>query len=96
MKSELIVIISGVASTIWFLIRVIPKPSRATYPCMKAAAPMASSFVIYLLSLGTGTFFLKRALHSLSNRKTVMAGLFVTAMLAGFSLSLLNNNFRPQ
>jgi hypothetical protein len=26
----------GIASLIWFLARVIPKPSRATYPCMNA------------------------------------------------------------
>ncbi|MBN2425401.1 MAG: DUF362 domain-containing protein [Calditrichaceae bacterium] len=41
----------GIASLIWFLIRVIPKPSRATYPCMQIAAPIASSFVIYVLGL---------------------------------------------
>jgi uncharacterized BrkB/YihY/UPF0761 family membrane protein len=27
----------GLAALIWFLIRVIPKPSRAAYPCMQAA-----------------------------------------------------------
>ncbi len=41
----------SILTTIWFLIRVIPKPQRATYPCMQAAAPILSSFVIYLLSL---------------------------------------------
>ena len=89
---KLIFIITGLASTIWFFIRVIPKPSRATYPCMKAAAPMASSFVVYLLSLATGTFFLKRFLHALSNKKTILAGVFVIAMLVSFSLSLVNNH----
>jgi len=43
--------LTGIISTAWFLVRVIPKPSRATYPCMRAAAPMMSGFVIYLLSL---------------------------------------------
>ncbi len=42
-------ILTGIASTVWFLIRVIPKPSRATYPCMRAAAPIMSGFVIYIL-----------------------------------------------
>jgi hypothetical protein len=41
----------GILSTAWFLIRVIPKPSRATYPCMRAAAPVMSGFIVYLLSL---------------------------------------------
>ena len=89
---KLFFIIAGVTSTIWFLVRVIPKPSRATYPCMKAAAPMASSFIIYLLSLGTGTFFLKKALAALSNRKTLLSGLFVIAMLAGFGISIMTSN----
>jgi hypothetical protein len=44
-------ILMGIASTAWFLIRVIPKPSRAGYPCMRAAAPVMSGFIIYLLSL---------------------------------------------
>lgn len=48
----LLFILMGVISAIWFLIRVIPKPSRATYPCMQIAAPFMSGLVIYLLSVG--------------------------------------------
>ncbi len=44
--------ILGIISTIWFLIRVIPKPIRATYPCMKVAAPFMSGLVAYLLAVG--------------------------------------------
>ena len=36
---------------IWFLVRVIPKPSRAAYPCQRAAAPVASAFVVWLLAV---------------------------------------------
>ena len=43
--------ISGLLSLIWFLVRVVPKPSRAAYPCQRVAAPLASSFVIWM----TGT-----------------------------------------
>jgi hypothetical protein len=49
--ARLLFIILGIASTVWFLLRVIPKPQRATYPCMRVAAPVMSSFIIYLLSL---------------------------------------------
>jgi hypothetical protein len=35
--------VTGISTLLWFLIRVIPKPSRAAYPCMRAAAPIASS-----------------------------------------------------
>ena len=53
-------IILGIASTIWFLFRVIPKPSRASYPCVKAVAPFMSGFVIYLLSLGSISLILRK------------------------------------
>jgi hypothetical protein len=42
---------AGAGSLIWFLIRVIPKPSRAAYPCQRAAAPFASAFVIWLMAV---------------------------------------------
>jgi len=48
--SKWIPIITGFLALIWFLIRVIPKPSRATYPCQRAAFPIASGFVIWLIS----------------------------------------------
>jgi hypothetical protein len=41
--------ITGLAALIWFLIRVIPKPSRATYPCQRVAFPLASGFVVWLI-----------------------------------------------
>src|SRR5512137_957557 len=41
----------GLASLVWFLIRVIPKPSRAAYPCQRAAFPLASGFVIWCAGL---------------------------------------------
>ena len=51
---KLIFLSLGIVTTIWFLIRVIPKPQRAAYPCMQASAPIMSGFVVYLLTL-TGT-----------------------------------------
>lgn len=55
-----IFIIIGLVSLIWFLIRVIPKPSRATYPCMQTAFPIASTFVLWVVgSLGSIALFRK-------------------------------------
>ncbi len=66
-------IISGIAATVWFLIRVIPKPSRATYPCMRAAAPVMSGFVIYLLSFGGTVAALRKARKLLTKARYVPA-----------------------
>ncbi|MGB8450840.1 MAG: beta-1,3-glucanase family protein [Anaerocolumna sp.] len=52
--------IVGLASLIWFLIRVIPKPSRATYPCMRAVAPTAASFVTWFIGLIGFAAFIKK------------------------------------
>src|ERR1017187_7769114 len=38
----------------WFLVRVIPKPIRATYPCQQAAFPLLTSVVIWLVGLKSG------------------------------------------
>ncbi|HPT32164.1 MAG TPA: hypothetical protein PLW67_10005, partial [Prolixibacteraceae bacterium] len=54
-------IIAGTGSLLWFLIRVIPKPSRAAYPCMRAAAPVASAFVLYLLGLFASAALFKKS-----------------------------------
>jgi len=51
----------GLVSLIWFLARVIPKPSRMRYPCMRVAAPIASTFVVYLLGLFSSLLVFKKA-----------------------------------
>lgn len=79
----IIFLIIGTLATVWFLIRVIPKPSRATYPCMQAAAPFMSGFVVYLLGMaGALTTFKRsgllftRSKYSLSVLFLIIAGLF--------------------
>lgn len=57
---RLLFFVTGLAATAWFLVRVIPKPSRAAYPCMRAAAPWMSSFVLYILSLVGGVSLWRR------------------------------------
>ncbi len=42
---------AGLSALVWFLIRVVPKPSRAGYPCQRVAMPLASGFVIWLVGL---------------------------------------------
>jgi hypothetical protein len=76
-----VLLIAGFLATLWFLIRVIPKPSRAGYPCMRAAAPLMSGFVIYMIAL-TGAFSAFRKSRMLFNKKKYTAAVFL--LLAGF------------
>jgi hypothetical protein len=41
----------GLCSLLWFLVRVLPKPSRAAYPCQRVAFPVASSFVVWVMAV---------------------------------------------
>ena len=76
--------VSGIGSLLWFLIRVIPKPSRSAYPCMRTAAPIASSFVLYLLGLvSTAALFKKSKQHYLQSRYLPSSLFLFAAMFAG-------------
>lgn len=75
----------SVLALIWVLIRVIPKPQRAAYPCMKVAIPFASTIVLYIAGLLTSIVVFKKALRKLMESKYVLAGFLVLIGL-GFSL----------
>jgi hypothetical protein len=84
--------ILGIASTIWFLIRVIPKPSRATYPCMRAAAPIMSGFAVYLLAITGSVFaFRKFGKRLLSTRYLAALGFLVAAIIFVFIAGSTNS-----
>jgi len=81
---KLLFFATGITATIWFLIRVIPKPSRASYPCMRIAAPVMSGFVVYLLSLGGFAIFMRKARQNfLRARYFAAASMLFAALITG-------------
>ena len=66
----------GLVSLIWFMVRVIPKPSRAAYPCMRAAMPLASGFVLWITGLLLSAFSFMRVKAGLRKSNYFYAGLF--------------------
>jgi len=86
-QTKLAFIITGILATCWFLIRVIPKPSRAAYPCMKASAPVMSAFVIYLIGLASTIYIFKEKKGKLLLLKSVLGIVFVVALLFSFNTS---------
>ena len=82
-------IILSVLATIWFLFRVIPKPTRASYPCMRATAPFMSGLVVYLLSVVGGNAayarFKRNWLKSNYSLSLVFLVLFVGAAFTFFA-----------
>jgi len=71
---------TGLAALIWFLVRVIPKPSRAAYPCQRLAFPLASGFIVWslVLALPRPSRFHKAKRHLLRARY-VMAAICIVA-----------------
>jgi hypothetical protein len=75
----------GLGALIWFLVRVIPKPSRAAYPCMRAAFPLASAFVLYLLGLATSAFAMIKVKKLWQNERYWAVAIFlIVALISGF------------
>jgi hypothetical protein len=81
-KTSWLWIILGLASVIWVLIRVVPKPSRATYPCQKVAQPLAVGFITWLLGLTGYSLIIYRARQLFQRQRYVMGVIcFATAVL---------------
>lgn len=73
----------GALALLWFLVRVIPKPSRASYPCQRAAFPIASGFVIWLC----GVLAIKSGWKSFNRgRLSACGGILVAAAAAAWTL----------
>jgi len=72
----------GLAALIWFLVRVIPKPSRAAYPCQRVAAPLASGFLIWLFGTAGSFAAWCKARRLLRRSRFVLAGVFLLISVA--------------
>jgi hypothetical protein len=88
--NRIIFLTLGISTTVWFLIRVIPKPQRAAYPCMRAAAPVMSAFVIYLLTLSGSVFAFNKARLHFRNARYLYAAVFLFVAIISASLFFAN------
>lgn len=89
---KIVYILISLLATIWFLIRVIPKPSRATYPCMQAVSPIMAGFVIWVLSITGTAFGFKKAKKKLFEAKYVAATLFLVLAIASASIYTIHSD----
>ncbi len=82
--------IVGLLSLLWFLIRVLPKPSRATYPCQRVAAPLASGFIVWFTGLIGSTLAYRKAKRTLHQSRYVVAAvcIVVSIMAVWWSLNV--------
>jgi len=90
--TKVIYIIAGIASTAWLLFRVIPKPSRIHYPCVRATAPVAASFITYILGITAFTFLFRKARQRIMESRYLMASVFVLLGLAAGLVAMVSND----
>ncbi len=84
---RLILICAGAAALAWFLVRVVPKPSRASYPCQRAAFPVASAFVVWLLgALSIKSLFGRLGGAASRHRAAAVLGMVSALAVAGWTL----------
>ncbi len=88
---KILFLLAGFFSLVWFFIRVIPKPSRASYPCMKATMPLAYAFLAYIVSLAGSVLFFKKAYSRIREKRFKYA--LISLLIAGFfsSRALIHN-----
>lgn len=83
----------GLTAIIWFLFRVLPKPSRANYPCQRVAAGVGGGFLLYLLgALGVLPLIHKLKYKFAKHRAVFIAGIAVALVLGG---ALLASRYIP-
>ncbi len=83
---KLIFPIIGIAAMVWILIRVIPKPSRLSYPCVRTAMLIASGFVGYLAMLALSAMAFFRSKKPLRYYPVFFFGAFLVCSISGFVL----------
>ncbi|MFZ1977890.1 MAG: DUF362 domain-containing protein [Bacteroidota bacterium] len=82
----------GLVSLIWMLVRIIPKPSRAEYPCMKVAAPIASGFLVYIVTLVAALFSFQKSRAYFRNSRYTLASIFILAAVIAGMYFVFNTN----
>jgi hypothetical protein len=92
--SKFIFLFTSILATLWFLIRVLPKPSRITYPCMRAAVPVMSGFVAWLISVTASWLAFKKAKQKFIHAHYLAFFLFIV-MGVSFSVVVITSGPFP-
>jgi len=79
--------IGGVLALIWFLIRVIPKPSRAMYPCQRAAFPLASGFVVWLAGVISSIAAVRKAKRCFARSRYILCAILIAVSVGSIWLA---------
>jgi len=77
----------SVLAIIWFLIRVIPKPSRAVYPCQQVALGIGSTFILYLVG-ALGSLAIYDKIRKKINKTVALGYSAALVLIASFGIGI--------
>ena len=80
--------LTGLLSLLWFLIRVIPKPSRAAYPCQRMAAPLAGGFIVWIAGILGSSLAYRKARQLRSQSRYLAAAALLSVAVGAIWMSL--------
>ena len=83
----------GLLAIIWFLVRVIPKPSRITYPCQQLATSLGGGFFAYLAGALFGGSLIYQIKKQIIRRRAEL--FLVICFVAAFTLIFLHAKSIP-
>jgi len=93
--SKLLMPFLGFIALLWIVFRVATKPSRITYPCVRAAMPLASGLVGYVVAAIVASLMWFRAKQRRVGSPVVFTAIFGLAGLGG-SLAFFGQPDQPQ
>jgi len=85
--SRILFPVIGIAAIIWFLVRVIPKPTRAEYPCQKVAVTIGGSFLLYLFG-AISSLMVYDQIRNKINKKLALTWIGGIALLASVGIGI--------
>jgi hypothetical protein len=80
----------GFLALAWYLVRVVPKPSRAAYPCQQVAGPLAGSFLLWLAGIAGAGLAFRQARARLRQARHAAAALAIFAASVGIAWAVLS------
>ncbi len=83
--AKIIFPVVGLFAIVWFLMRVIPKPSRILYPCQQVAAGIGGTFLLQVLGLLT-SLSVYQQIKKRMNKKAALG--FITSILVMTSITV--------
>ncbi len=88
--------IVGLCALVWYLVRVLPKPDRAGYPCQRVAMPVAWGFLASLAGWIVAALAVRKARRLFAKGRLFFGMFFIGGAVAGGLVGLIHSAERAE